>query len=124
MNVINEVTFFFGAFDRALRVLGALLLIGAPAFVAGLWAGWRMRKRKEPEEVTAAREIRRAAHEELSDASSRGKRAIRLLEAARTMDERAEDLRRDARSSRRLGIEVIRNNLDVKSDSGITLVED
>lgn len=74
--------------------------------------------------MKTAREIRRAANAELNDASSRGKRAIRLFEAARTLDERAEGLRRDARASRRLGIEVIRGNLGVKSDPGIPLVED
>lgn len=123
MNVIGELAFFFRAFGRVLQILGAILMIGAPAFVAGLWAGWRLRRRKEPDEVKAAREIRRAANAELNETSRRGQRAIRLLEAARTMDERAEDLRRDARSSRRLSIEIIRGNLG-ELDTVINLVDD
>ena len=124
MNMINELAFFSRSFGRVLHILGAILMIGAPAFVAGLWAGWRARKQREPEEVRAAREIRRTASAELGAASSRGKRAIRLFEGARTMDERAEDLRRGARASRRLGIELIRGNLDIESDSGIPLMEE
>ena len=123
MNVISELAFFFRAFGRVLQILGAILMIGAPAFVSGLWAGWRLRRRKEPDEVKAAREIRRAANAELNETSRRRQRAIRLLEAARTMDERAEDLRRDARSSRRLSIEIIRGNLG-ELDTVINLVDD
>ena len=124
MDIISELAFFFRAFGRVLEILGAILLIGAPAFAVGLWTGWRVRRRREPKEVTEAREIRRAANAQVNDTSSRGKRAVRPCEAARTIDERAEDLRRDARLSRRLGIEIIRGTLGVELDQRITLVED
>lgn len=121
MDMFYELPFDIG---RALRLIGLVASIGIPSLLAGAWPGWKFRKMREPDEVRKAREIRLACRAEMSSSSSRQARAVRLFEAARVMDERADDLRRDAKSSRELGIEIVRGNLREPQAQEISLVEE
>ena len=121
MGMIHELPFVIG---RALSLIGLVASIGIPSLMAGAWAGWKFRKTREPDEVREAREIRLACQAEMSSSSSRQVRAVRLFEAARVMDARADDLRRDAQSSRELGTEIVRGNLREPQTQEISLVEE
>ena len=121
MSIIYE---FPLSISRALRLIGLIAAIGFPALAVGAWAGWQFRRTREPGEVREARGIKISSRSEMHAASSRQIRAIRLLEAARAMDDRAEDLHRDARESRRLGVEIIRGNLGAPKNPEISLVGD
>lgn len=107
MNVINELGFFFTAFGRVLQILGAILVIAAPTGTLCFWLGWKLRKLREPSQVTQAISTAIHAEEVLMASKEAVTRAIRMYRVAEENDKKAEAFTRMATASRNLGIELL-----------------
>lgn len=107
MTVINELSFFFTAFGNVLRILGMILVIALPAGAICFWLGWKLRKLREPSQVTQAISTAKEAERALVASDNIVTRAIRMYKVAEANDNKSAQFTRMASANRDLAMEIL-----------------